>query len=78
MLPYADLPQEGFLLRIGQRLPGGLDLLPPGLNSGLQCCSSLGIGGLPLGQQPDLLLKSISGFGDIKDIEWVTNYEGEF
>ena len=30
------------------------------------------------GQQPDLLLKSISGFGDIKDIEWVTNYEGEF
>jgi hypothetical protein len=30
------------------------------------------------GQQPDLLLKSISGFGEIKDIEWVTNYEGEF
>ena len=30
------------------------------------------------GQKPDLLLKSISGFGDIKDIEWVTNYEGEF
>jgi hypothetical protein len=30
------------------------------------------------GQQPDLLLKSISGFGDVKDIEWVTNYEGEF
>lgn len=30
------------------------------------------------GQKPDLHLKSISGFGDIKDIEWVTNYEGEF
>lgn len=30
------------------------------------------------GQQPDLLLKTMFGFGDIKDIEWVTNYEGEF
>ena len=30
------------------------------------------------GQSPDLSLGRIEGFGDIKDIEWVTNYEGEF
>lgn len=30
------------------------------------------------GQSPPLSLGTISGFGDIKDIEWVTNYEGEF
>jgi hypothetical protein len=30
------------------------------------------------GQSPNLLLKSMYGFGNIKDIEWVTNYEGEF
>lgn len=30
------------------------------------------------GQTPNLELKVLSGFGDIKDMEWVTNYEGEF
>lgn len=30
------------------------------------------------GQTTNLELASLSGFGEIKDIEWVTNYEGEF
>lgn len=30
------------------------------------------------GTAPDLELKTISGFGDIKDMIWATNYQGEF
>ena len=30
------------------------------------------------GKNPDLHLKSLSGFGDVKDIVWATNYEGEY
>lgn len=30
------------------------------------------------GGAPDLEIKSLSGFGDIKDIVWATNYEGEY
>lgn len=30
------------------------------------------------GRSPDLHLKSLSGFGDVKDIIWATNYEGEY
>ena len=30
------------------------------------------------GRKPDLHLKSLSGFGDVKDIIWATNYEGEY
>lgn len=30
------------------------------------------------GLAPDLHMKSISGFGDIKDLVWATNYEGEY
>ena len=30
------------------------------------------------GRNPDLHLKSLSGFGDVKDIVWATNFEGEY
>lgn len=30
------------------------------------------------GMNPSLHIKSLSGFGDIKDIVWATNYEGEY
>lgn len=30
------------------------------------------------GSSPNLELKRISGFGNIKDIVWATNYEGEY
>lgn len=30
------------------------------------------------GASPDLEIKVLSGFGDIKDIVWATNYEGEY
>ncbi len=30
------------------------------------------------GSVPNLLLKSMDGFGDVKDIVWATNYEGEY
>ena len=30
------------------------------------------------GAAPNLEIKVLSGFGDIKDIVWATNYEGEY
>ena len=30
------------------------------------------------GRNPDLHLKSLSGFGDVKDIIWATNFEDEY
>ena len=30
------------------------------------------------GSAPDLGIKKLSGFGDVKDIIWATNYDGEY
>ena len=30
------------------------------------------------GSKPELEIKKLSGFGDVKDIVWATNYEGEY
>ena len=30
------------------------------------------------GRNPDVEITKLSGFGDVKDIVWATNYEGEY